>query len=230
MIAMLEAPPRHVMPTGVTIALCALEDNRDQPEAEAEGWLSEPERARADRLRGPGLRAAFVRGRGFLRRALGAALGLSPSAVPLAEAAGGKPVLAGRAGPEFNLSHSAGVMVLALSEASPVGIDLEFTTRNLDPLSLAPAVLTEAEAAALARLPGPDRRGVFLNFWTAREAFLKLTGEGLRRDPRTVGLRLSDGLPCAYDTPGVVLIRPDLRLPGAVCTLALGQPEATCRE
>lgn len=229
MIAVLAPPRFHTLPEGVEIALCDLDDDRDQPLAEAEAWLSAPERARADRLRGAGLRAAFVRGRGFLRHRMGAALGLAPGAVPLAQAAGGKPVLAGTAGPAFNLSHSAGVMVLALSEAGSVGVDLEFTSRDLDPMALAPAVLTEAEAAVLARWPAPEQRRVFLCFWTAREAFLKLTGEGLRRDPRCVGLRLSGGLPVGYAAPGVALVRPDLGLSGAVCTLALGRAEASWR-
>jgi len=214
------------LPDGVRLALCRIDTEADQPLAEAEGWLSTEERARAARLRGPGLRDRFVRARGFLRRELGAACGLPPGRLPLDAGPGGKPALgAGVAGPAFNLSHCGGLAVLALSQTGPVGIDIEFADRAIDPLALAPAVLTAPETALLAALSPPSRVARFLAFWTAREAFLKLTGAGLRRDPRSVALRLSDGWPVAYADQPARLLRPDIGAAGAICALALGPGE-----
>ena len=59
---------------------------------------------------------------------------------------------------------------------------------------LAIATLAPAERAAWARLPAEARLPAFYDAWTAKEAWLKATGEGLMRAPVEVDReRAADG-------------------------------------
>lgn len=93
----------------------------------------------------------------------------------------GKPTLglSGAGGHDFNLSHSKGVTVMAVSDAGEVGIDIESRFRNpsermlhwlFRPSSQADYVLNSAYFKAN-----------FVNAWTLNEAFGKAKGVGLQR-------------------------------------------------
>jgi 4'-phosphopantetheinyl transferase len=171
-------------------------------------------------------RVRFVRAHAFLRRRLGAFLGLAPEAVPIVAPDGAKPFVDG-AHVRFSLSHSGGLAVLAVTADREVGIDLELLDRSggfRDELDdLARACMTADEVAALADLPTDARVRRFLSFWTAKEARMKLTGEGLSLDPLDISLELQHGEPAAYARP----LKPRAELqfvslsdPQAVCCLA----------
>lgn len=152
--------------------------------------LSPEERQIAGRLE-PAARQRFCAGRSLLRQVLGSRLGTDPRSVPIVLESGGKPTLGRGAGPPFfNLSHCEGRVAVALSEAGPVGLDIERLSRALDTAALAPSVLTEAERAALAR--APDRNAGFLALWTAKEAAAKAGGLGIRTDPKRIRILLPD--------------------------------------
>ncbi len=69
-----------------------------------------------------------------------------------------------------------------------IGVDVE-TASTLEP---AWSVLHEEERAALAALPEEARPNVFLRLWTAKEAYLKAIGLGLRREPDEICVRSLD--------------------------------------
>ena len=69
---------------------------------------------------------------------------------------------------------------------SPVGIDVEETCRFSD--SIARYTLDDEEYESVVKADNPSQ--AFIRLWTMKEALLKYTGEGLRRDIKTV-LRLS---------------------------------------
>lgn len=140
--------------------------------------LAADEQARAARFRFERDRRRFVAGRFFLRSLLGAYLGLAPGSLEFTYSARGKPesAAAQRAGVHFNLSHSEGIALLALSTQS-VGVDVEYR-RNMDAEGLARRFFFPAECARVGCGPN-TRREVFLRYWTAKEAYLKATGEGL---------------------------------------------------
>lgn len=142
--------------------------------------LTDAERARAARLRRPQARRQFVAARQLLRRVLAAELGCPPGEVPLAIDQYGKPYLAGRAGPAFNLSHSAGLIAVAIAMNGPVGIDVEALRTRAEPLTGAGSILAPRERQALAALPGPLRPAAFQWYWTAKEAYVKALGLGMR--------------------------------------------------
>ena len=87
---------------------------------------------------------------------------------------------------QFNLSHSGYFAACAVSEA-PVGIDIE-QLRPIRP-ALMRRVCTEQEL----RYVGKDS-GRFLQLWTAKEAYLKFTGEGIAYDLRSVEVADETGL------------------------------------
>jgi 4'-phosphopantetheinyl transferase len=101
--------------------------------------LSAAERQRLDALRQPADRERFLLGRGALRRLLGAWLALPPAAVPIEVGPHGKPGCPG--GPEFNLSHSGDLILLALHPSRPVGVDVEQARPDLDWRPIARRVL-----------------------------------------------------------------------------------------
>ncbi|WP_159788876.1 4'-phosphopantetheinyl transferase family protein [Sodalinema gerasimenkoae] len=139
--------------------------------------LSSAERERADRYRRPGDRQGFILTRSWLRRLAGAYLGLAPEALQFQVSPHGKPFLAGSP-LRFNLSHSGDWALLAFSGDRPLGIDLE-VHRSVPVLALAKRFFQGSEWARLQELSGDWQRQVFFDYWTAKEAYLKATGEGL---------------------------------------------------
>ncbi len=137
--------------------------------------LSPDERTRADRMRS-GPRERFVVARGQLRRILAAHLGVAPSSLAFGSGRNGKPFV--EAGPHFNLSHSGGLGVCAVSPAAEVGVDIEVVHQVPEAEQIAGRWLGAA-AAAEVRRAGRDRDLVFLRHWTRREAYLKALGVGI---------------------------------------------------
>lgn len=211
----------------VEIGECCLDTETDIAMSEAYADLDDAERARAASFVFARDRDRFVRAHGYVRRKLGGFVGLAPRDVPIVAGEGEKPfVEGGRV--SFNLSHSGSLAVLAMTGGADVGIDLETldrTDRLEDDLDgLASVCMTGEEQAALAILPPAQRVRRFLSYWTAKEARMKLTGEGMALEPHTIALDLSDGRPVGYLRPRGP--RADLRFvplsrPDAICCLAL---------
>ena len=147
--------------------------------------LSPAERRRAGRYRDPAHARRFATGRAWLRRVLGAELGVPPADVQLVDAPG-KPRLAGAGDPCFNASRSGELALVAVSRHE-VGVDVEHLDGGRG-LEAAPLACTPAELAALDRLPATERAQAFLGLWTAKEAYLKGRGVGLAFPPGRVEL------------------------------------------
>ncbi len=223
-------------PSGVTLHACDLDSDTDLPLAEAMARLTADEAARAARMPLSRERQRFQRARGFLRGVLAAELGCAPRDVPLAEGLNGKPCLAApvaAGSPDFNLSHSGGLAVLAISRIGAVGIDVERPERPFDPMDLAASVFCPEELSTLRSLPEAERMDRFLIYWMAKEARMKLTGEGLSLEPRSIALGLSDGMPQSVSAPVWPAVDIHvLRVPGrlAICALATARGAADMQE
>lgn len=80
----------------------------------------------------------------------------------------------------FNLAHTAGVVVCAVSVAHAVlGVDVEQACRDLAVLDLADRYFSAAETGALRALPASGQRRRFLSIWTLKESYVKARGLGL---------------------------------------------------
>lgn len=154
--------------------------------ADLESLLDPAERTRAARFRFERDRRHFVAARGILRHLLGEALGVRAQDVLFCYGRNGKPALATGSEPalRFNLSHSGGHAMFALTHGGEIGIDLEtagrLAGRDDELVGLAARVLTTRELAVWRKLPdAAARQAAFLRAWTRKEAYGKATGEGV---------------------------------------------------
>jgi 4'-phosphopantetheinyl transferase len=201
--------------------------------------LSADERERAQHFRFAADRRRFEMGRGLLRQLLGVYAGSEPAALSFLYAARGKPSLASRPGCEpiyFNLSHSGGWALLALSRAHVVGVDLEFLRDINEMHAIAGQNFASSEVRALLGLPGALRMDAFFACWTRKEALVKAIGDGLAMplerfevsvDPRLPAqLRAIDGSAAAAEQWTLHGLRP---LAGAWGALAVRGRSVMCK-
>ena len=92
----------------------------------------------------------------------------------------------------FCTSHTDALSVIAVSAHAPVGVDTETMVETTDDKLLA-SFCSAGERRVLARLPEGDRRRVFTELWTLKEAYSKLTGTGLATDFRSVAFQVETG-------------------------------------
>jgi len=78
----------------------------------------------------------------------------------------------------FNLSHSNDLVICAVSE-NDIGCDIEKISTAT--LSIAKRFFTENEFKYIESFSGKDADNEFYRLWTAKESFIKMTGEGLSR-------------------------------------------------
>lgn len=218
------------------------------------GVLSQAERSRARRFASSADGARFAAARAGLRLILAGYLGAAPAELPLRASGNGRPELAGGAGDglDFSLSHAGDVALVAVS-GKPAGADIEALAARS---GLSDVVRTRFRPAEAGRVTagccGSPLRS-FYRHWTAKEAYLKLTGLGLAGLRRTefdcgaaVGSRRSgsgvspggavspqemaapavwfDGRPMA----GLVVSELDVS-PGHVATVVAGRPVTSFR-
>jgi len=144
-----------------------------------ETHLGEDERARAAGFVFDADRNRYIAGRGRLRQILASYLGIAPDHVRFTYNGYGKPALDDAHATElqFNLSHSAGLALLAVSDRYTIGADIE----QVAPLKedVAGYFFSDAERRDLVTLPQADYLDGFFRCWTRKEAFVKAHGEGL---------------------------------------------------
>ncbi|MEO1591916.1 MAG: 4'-phosphopantetheinyl transferase superfamily protein [Cyanobacteria bacterium J06632_22] len=157
------------------------------------GCLSEDEVARAQRYRFDRDRTRFVQSRGSLRHILSRYLNQPPATITFTYGPYGKPSCTAAIGTglSFNLSHSGDVALCALTRHRRVGIDVEQYREITHFDSLARRCLTAAEIPTLEQLPMAQRQPIFLQYWTAKEAYLKAIGCGLTQSLTSVSLQLA---------------------------------------
>jgi 4'-phosphopantetheinyl transferase len=145
-----------------------------------ERLLSPNERSRAAAFRFPRDRSRFVAARGLLRTLLGDRLGVDPKLIEFSYGEHGKPQLADdEQNVHFNLSHSAGVMALAICEGREVGVDVEAVREDLFAEGIARRYLPAEVAEEIERRAGTERSREFFRAWVRQEAYAKGRGAGL---------------------------------------------------
>jgi len=157
----------------------------DQAEAQLQHLtetLSSDELSRAKRFYKEQHRHRFIAGRGILRIILGRYLGIEPQQLQFCYQSLGKPVLADTFLDSrlwFNLTHSQGLALCAVSRDRLVGVDLEYIRPISDVLNLANRYFSSGEYAVMRSLPPHQMQEVFFRYWTCKEAYLKATGAGI---------------------------------------------------
>ncbi len=165
----------------VHVWCAALSDFESQlPRLEA--MLSAAERARAARFCFSKDRCGYVIRHGILRVILSRYLKQYPSEIQFCYGRFGKPEIkedpfCGRI--NFNVSHSGGLALYAVTQACPIGIDVEYLRAVPHLEEIASRFFSLHEFQMLMAVPAECRMESFFACWTRKEAFLKASGEGI---------------------------------------------------
>jgi 4'-phosphopantetheinyl transferase len=131
----------------------------------------------------------------------------------------------------FNLSHTDGLVLCAVTLDADLGVDVEDTARGGQPLELAPRVFAPSELAALHALPAPLQRERFFAYWTLKEAYIKARGLGLALPLQQFAFHLAPGEPprisfdpCLADAPEAWRFFQFQPSPRHLAALAVRQP------
>jgi 4'-phosphopantetheinyl transferase len=145
--------------------------------------LDPAELVRAERFKVAHAKDTFVVSRAAQRLVLARYLGRPPADIKIARdcqycgADHGRPYLAGTP-LDFSVSHTKGLLLLAVVATGEVGVDIEAVSdRAVD--DLADRVFTPAEQHQFLLVDRPQRAAHFMRLWTRKEAAVKLTGHGL---------------------------------------------------
>ena len=162
-----------------------------------------------------------------VRALLASYLDCTPDALALRIGEFGKPYLDPPHALEFNLSHSKGSLLVALSRTQPLGVDIETRGRRRPVQALAQRFFARGEAGALQALDPGLRQEAFLGLWSCKEAVVKALGRGigfgldrvtftLDAVGRTTGLNVIDTSAGAVATWQIVRLQPSPEHVGAL--------------
>jgi 4'-phosphopantetheinyl transferase len=170
-------------------------DEYQRPPKEAVYMLEDRELWCLSRFTDSQARHDYLVQRVALRQILAAYLDIPPAGVRLVLQAYQKPRLEpGRfdGALDFNLAHSANLMLLACSFKGRVGADIEKASPLNDLNTLAARTLSLLERHRILRNSGIDS-DAFYQYWTCKEAYLKGIGKGLSADPRWIEILFEAG-------------------------------------
>jgi 4'-phosphopantetheinyl transferase len=171
----------------------------------APALLDRREIARANRVRHVATRETSLAAAMLLRLAVARAAGCAPAAVlvdrtcPDCTRWHGAPRLIGLPGLEVSVSHAGHRVGVAVGRGPALGLDVEQRTALPDPGE--PGLLTSVlDPLELARHPTMSRDD-FGTYWVRKEAVLKATGEGLRRQMPTLRVSAPTDAPALENGP-----------------------------
>lgn len=90
----------------------------------------------------------------------------------------------------FNISHTDGLIVVAIARGRAVGVDVESIRADRDLLDVAKQVFSPAEFEELFRLPAECQLDRFFQLWTLKESYIKARGMGVSIPLQKFGFRL----------------------------------------
>jgi 4'-phosphopantetheinyl transferase len=162
-------------------------------------FLSSDELVRAGRFHFERDRKHFIVARGCLRAILSRYLKVHAAEIEFVYGDKGKPYLSGTCADTqpfyFNLAHSAGLAVYALTSICEIGIDLERIRPEFTGDEIANRFFSPGEVSCLNQMSANLRPEAFFNCWTRKEAFIKATGMGLSLPLDEFEVTLAPGQP-----------------------------------
>lgn len=170
--------------------------------------LSNDEQQRATRFHFERDRRRFIVGRGLLRAILGRYAHIEAAQVRFVYGQRGKPALAEVYGGEtlkFNVSHSNGHILCAITNLREIGVDIEHVHVISEADAIAERFFSTQENEVYRQLPAEEKLTAFFNCWTRKEAYIKATGDGLSRPLDQFSVSFVPGEPArmvdCYDIP-----------------------------
>jgi 4'-phosphopantetheinyl transferase len=169
--------------------------------------LTEDERRKQQRFHFERDRRRYLVTRASLRLVLSRYVPLEPQRWRFITNDYGKPRIADSALAarlSFNLSHTKGLILIAVSEHDGIGVDVENVSHDVA-LDAADHFFAACEARAMRAVAPALQRQRFFEYWTLKEAYIKARGMGLSipleqfrfdldADPRGIGIAFVEPL------------------------------------
>jgi 4'-phosphopantetheinyl transferase len=144
--------------------------------------LNNEEQQRADRFHFDKHRIRFINSHAIMRKILGQHTQTNSTSIDIRVHPHGKPYLSNHPELKFNLSHSGDYALLAVGLNDELGIDIEqYSHRPYE--DMAQKLFQPDELALFEKCT--DKTAQFFRFWSAKEAFMKAIGLGLRCPPES---------------------------------------------
>lgn len=179
-------------------------ETQSLPDTEIDAFaapLDATERTRAARLP-ERERRDFLVAHGLARHALSR---LCPDRAPAAwrfrQGPQGKPAPVDAGDMEFSLTHTRGLVAVAVSRCGPVGVDAEAIRPDYARAETAALLCHARELAEWHALEPSARTEAFFALWTLKESLLKAAGDGLTFDPRAIRCALEPVRMLAHHLP-----------------------------
>lgn len=138
--------------------------------------LSPTERERYQAYKAPNKQKEFLYGRFFMKSILASYLKKPVSQISISLNPHKRPYLTDQE-LQFNLSHSFGAFAMIISKTHPVGIDIEYTQRNIQ-IEDGRHVFMPEEIQSMQAKPSAEAHLEFLQRWTLKEAIYKAADQG----------------------------------------------------
>lgn len=145
--------------------------------------LTEGERAQEKRFHFAKDQHRYLVTRALVRSVLSRYVSVAPADWIFSKTAHGRPEIANDADlartVSFNLSHTQGLIVLAVSSGQELGVDTENLQRREISIDVANRFFSPAEVRELHRVPAAAQHERFFHYWTLKESYIKARGLGL---------------------------------------------------
>ncbi|HEY8507664.1 MAG TPA: 4'-phosphopantetheinyl transferase superfamily protein [Steroidobacteraceae bacterium] len=149
--------------------------------------LTEDERQKEMRFRFGRDQRQYLVTRALVRTVLSQYCDIPPEAWRFASDERGRPYVidAGEDVPQFNLSHTPGLILCGVTRARAIGVDAENLQSARNSTRVAERHFSPQEVEDLKALPVEEQAERFLHYWTLKEAYIKARGAGLAMMPLT---------------------------------------------
>lgn len=145
--------------------------------------LTDEERSKEFRFYFPDDQRRYLVTRAMVRTILSRYLAVAPVDWRFSNNRYGRPEIANMrredCGVCFNISHTRGLIALAVTQHRELGVDVEnVRTRDVS-IEIADRFFARAEVAELATVPRERQQDRFFEYWTFKESYIKARGMGL---------------------------------------------------
>ncbi len=141
-------------------------------------WLDSNEKILCQTTTLTPTKKTYLLGRWAIRYLLDKYAHLPPDNIIIQKTPRGKPYLQNQR-IHFNITHSGCWLIIALTTTQPIGVDYEQLHNKQSPLNIAKRFFTSTEVTALDQYPHEQKKIIFNQMWSAKEAILKATGAGI---------------------------------------------------
>jgi 4'-phosphopantetheinyl transferase len=146
-------------------------------------FLNDAERVQEPRFYFADDRRRYLVTRALVRTVLSRYAGVAPKDWLFAPNRYGRPAVANPGGEGcdlcFNISHTKGLIALAVTKRRELGVDVENISTRQVSLNIADRFFAPAEVAELANVPPERQQDRFFEYWTFKESYIKARGMGL---------------------------------------------------